>query len=176
MCRVTASDTSPPPSTGRLRKRNSFSSTASTSSSSTSLRSSSSSSKRVSFSDKIKVYPFERLQNDQLAEVFYTTEDYRRFRSDSCLELLDQQVSPDRAFVVVCKKFFGAIVQKSRQRNQKKQQQQTIDYPWLEPYHPHEDSSAPQQQQAPPALAAPRSKEDTTLERRLIEELAFLRT
>jgi hypothetical protein len=137
--------------------------------------------KRVSFDADVRIYPLERLANEDLCDVFYRPADYRRFRSDSCLELLDQQqlhlqLSP---LAVLFQRLVSAIrAQRGpRCRPSKKAQasQSVLDYPWMEAYYPQEQSDT---ERSPPQAARTEPRKIRSLEasreRRTIQELAFI--
>lgn len=154
MCRLTELNETSPSLARFGSKRSSFSSS-SRSSSASSIR------KRVSFDDTVDIYSIERVKKEQTADLFYRPEDYRRFRSDTCLELLDQRVAPHTALIVLFQKLMASV-------RKNKQQKQAADYPWLTPYHPHEEPSQPE------LSSGSRIIGEASPERRLIEELAFL--
>jgi len=196
MCRVTSA--SPPPSF--TTKRSSLS----TSSSTSSIRSTDSNGfpKRVSFSDRVEVYKLEPLGTDEANQVFYCSHDYRRFRSDQCLELLDQQLEaraaalknkdgPVRAaFHVFLAKLVSPMAKQKRQllKQTKAQHEAVVDQlPWMTAYHPQEEpvqeqSQAPQVQVQPAVEEAEAeqayegnraAKTMSSREQLLIQELAF---
>lgn len=115
--------------------------------------------KRVSFDDKISVHSIRRLQYEELREVFYCPNDYRRFRSDTCLELLDQQAFPqENPLLNMGKKLLGGL----RKERKQKTAMTTADYPWMASYHPQEQ----------PARDSA-MKIDTAEAQRMLDELAF---
>ena len=188
MCLVTSS---PPPGRSSISSRSSSS------------ISSSSGSRRVSFNATVKVYDLEPMEKDVSGMVYYSSNDYRRFRSDSCLEILDQQLQsqPQNGWNVVWQKVFNALALKAvtstgYQRRKQRTSMPEVDYPWLTPYHPHEEEELPRQQQQapsstnadpvirvaavvptkispPPSPPKSSSDSDTAREKRLIQELAF---
>ena len=167
MCRLTHDGS---PSQALPPKRSSLTSS-SRSSSSSSIQ------KRVSFDEKIKIYQVERPKNELARDAWFTPADYRRFRSDSCLELLDQQqVTLNGALLAFFQNLFSAMG-RSKRLVQEQTPEQSVDYPWMTPYHPHEEST-----ESPPLppLLPPRHQafgeraRDTSREQRIIEELAFL--
>ena len=157
MCWVTGS----PP-----LRRSSFSSRTSSSSESGSTSSGSTAAKRVSFDAKVKVYDLEPMQSSERGSVYYSSNDYRRFRSDSCLEILDQQLQAQQTgrdpWSTLWQKVFlwRTLSTSSRaylsacQRKKQALKSPEIDYPWLTPYHPHDD--AVEQQHQPPSRSSSR--------------------
>jgi hypothetical protein len=132
------------------------------------------------------VYPFERLGNEQVGDVFYTPEDYRRFRSDICLETLEQRAAESSTyerFGLVMKRLVSSLLagqQSGRRRTSKKRDWKALPahhYPWMVDYHPHDDDSEtqPQESASQPMLSSSSSVEDQekTREQALIQELAF---
>lgn len=110
--------------------------------------------RRVSFNNSVKVYDLEPEEHDVKEKMHYSKSDYRRFRSDSCLEILDRQLlaQPQNTWNIVWEKVFNAVSLKapsSVQHQLRIQRQQAapcskrkVDYPWLTPYHPQEQQQA----------------------------------
>lgn len=200
MCWVTGS----PP-----LRRSSFCSRTSSSSESSSTSSGNSAAKRVSFNAKVKVYDLEPLQCSERGSVYYSSNDYRRFRSDSCLEILDQQLQAQQTgrdpWSALWRKavLWRSLSTSSRtylssfQRRKQTSKHLEMDYPWLTPYHPHDQAKEHQQKTqtgsssssdvepllaaaavVPPAKTIPvspsvPSTKDVSREKILIQELAF---
>ena len=122
------------------------------------------------------VHPFERIKTEQLGDVFYCPDDYRRFRSDTCLELLDQQLSPQSSLLRRCRKLLSSVAAEKAQaiRRKKKEMEKAMlnpaDYPWMIPYHPSEEVVPTNH--TPSSVA--RRTIDASEARRMVEELAFL--
>ena len=142
--------------------------------------------KRVSFDAQVRIYPLERLSNEHLCDVFYRPADYRRFRSDSCLEILDQgQPQEHLSPLTILFERLVTALQANRghngQRRMLGQANKAIsDYPWMESYYPQEECDAALLLPPPVVAAFPRTEADNVLsddghrERRTIQELAFI--
>ncbi|CAB9497694.1 expressed unknown protein [Seminavis robusta] len=141
--------------------------------------------KRVSFDDTVLIYHSERLSSEEKRQVFYRPADYRRFRSDSCLEVLDQQVhlSP---LAEIFQNVFGV---KARSRSQQlaaaiphstgssrpgTPRPTATDYPWMENYYPQATTAqeTPRSVVSPPPVTTDEFVDSR--ERQTIRELAFL--
>jgi len=143
------------------------------------------------------------LGTDEANQVFYCSHDYRRFRSDQCLELLDQQLEaraaalknkdgPVRAaFHVFLAKLVSPMAKQKRQllKQTKAQHEAVVDQlPWMTAYHPQEEPVQEEQSQAPQVQVQPAVEEAeaeqayeenraaktmSSREQLLIQELAF---
>jgi hypothetical protein len=168
----------PTPTPSIFRKRSSSLSSTDDESCSSSSRSTSStgSIKRVSFHETVTVYPFEKLGNELRGDIFYCPADYRRFRSDICLETLDQQVASPRLGLGL---LFGRLLAplgRKRAAPKTPKAPPAHHYPWMVSYIPQENEQAEPVPPPPAAAASYRAAEKTaelSRERMLIRELSF---
>ena len=83
--------------------------------------------KNVSFNETVDVYVIDRLDAFAVRELFYRSEDYRLFRAESCMEILQAQADQSADPVVsIFRALFGLGNRRQQWSRQHQQRQQQI--------------------------------------------------